>query len=199
MVRKLCLVVILLGWVSAYSWAQKTADTVKNKPVRVQERKWDRLVWGGYLSLQVGTVTVVAVSPQVGYFVSPRMLVGGGLSYEYYSEKWYNDRISSSIYGGRIFDEYVFYTSMYKANRQRPNFSFFSHVEYELLNLDRDFSNPELVKASNRFWVHGLLLGVGFKQHLGQRSSFNFVILYNVLNDNRSPYDNPQIRIGFYF
>lgn len=196
--RRIYLVVLLLLGCVSWGFSEVPADTVK-KTVQPLERKWDRLVWGGYLALQVGTVTVVAVAPHAGYFVTPRTLVGGGLSYEYYSEKWYNDRISSSIYGGRIFSEYVFYTSMYKSNRQKPNFSFFSHVEYELLNLDRDFSNPNLARASNRFWVHGLLVGGGYKQHLGRRSSFNFVLLYNILNDSRSPYDNPQIRIGFYF
>jgi long-subunit fatty acid transport protein len=174
------------------------ADTVK-KPVQPRESKWDKLVWGGYLTLQVGTVTIVAVSPQAGYYVNPRMLVGAGLSYEYYSEKWYNDRISSSIYGGRVFNEYAVFTSMYKSNMQKPNFSFISHIEYELINLDRDFSNPNVARASSRFWIHGLLVGGGYKQHLGRRSSFNFVLLYNIINDSRSPYDNPQIRIGFYF
>lgn len=191
------MVLLLLGCVS-WLWSQVPADTVK-KPVQPRESKWDRLVWGGYLTLQVGTVTVVAVSPQAGYYLNPLMLVGAGLSYEYYSEKWYNDRISSSIYGGRVFNEYAVFTSMYKSNMQKPNFSFISHIEYELINLDRDFSNPNVARASSRFWIHGLLVGGGYKQHLGRRSSFNFVLLYNIINDSRSPYDNPQIRIGFYF
>ncbi|MCX7986126.1 MAG: hypothetical protein N2662_04240 [Bacteroidales bacterium] len=196
--RKISTLIFLILIPSTLVWGQVREDSVKKAP-RPTDRKWDKVVWGGYLTLQIGTVSVVAISPQVAYFVNPKMLIGGGVSYEYYSEKWYNDRISSSIYGGRIFDEYIIYTSMYKSNKQKPNFSFFSHVEYEILNLDRDFSNPDLVKASNRFWVHGLLLGGGFKQHMGRRSSFNVVLLYNIINDSRSPYDNPQIRIGFYF
>jgi hypothetical protein len=198
MIRKFFLLASFTFLTLISSWAQIQGDTIR-KPVSPRENKWDRWLWGGYLTLQFGTVTVIAISPQVGYFITPRMLLGGGLNYEYYSEKWYNDHISSSIYGGRVYNEYIVYTAMQRTNKLKPNFSFVSHIEYELLNLDRDFSNPDLVKTSNRFWVHGLLLGGGFRQHIGRRSSFNIVLLYNIINDSRSPYDNPQIRIGFYF
>lgn len=173
--------------------------TSSTLPKSARKEHYNNFVWGGYLTLQIGTVTIVDVSPQAGYYFKPWLLFGGGLTYEYYNQKWYTQRISSSIYGGRLFNEVTFYISKPKRTSQRPNFSLFTHLEYEALNLDRDFSSPSTsIDRTNRFWIHGILVGGGFRQHFGKRSSFNVVILYNIMNDSRTPYDNPQLRVGFY-
>ncbi len=87
------------------------------KPESVRKMRYDNFVWGGYLTLQIGTVTIVDISPQAGYYVKPWLLFGGGLTYEYYNQKWYTQRISSSIYGGRLFNEVTFFMSKSKKNK----------------------------------------------------------------------------------
>ncbi len=178
-------------------YGQKEKDSLKVKDKG--NRFIDQWVFGGYLTLQFGTITVVAISPQAGYFINPQNLIGIGLGYEYYNEKWYNQRISSSLYTGRIFHEYTVFKTNNNPKRGMPNISFFTHLEYEAINLDRDFSRTDEFTTINRFWVHGVLIGGGFKQHFGRRSSLNIVLLYNIIDDSRLPYDNPQFRIGFYF
>jgi hypothetical protein len=198
--RLIFLIIVMLSLGFETINGQNPSDSLGSHSPR-PEKKMNNFVWGGYLAIQVGSITLISVSPQVGYYFTPRVLLGMGISYEYYSEKWYDDRIKSSIYGGRLYNEYDVYTNVNSkpTKRQQTNFSIFTHLEYEAINLDRDFSNPDLSQTKNRFWIHGLLVGAGFKQHFGRRSSFNVVFLYNVINNDKSPFDNPQIRLGFYF
>lgn len=81
----------------------------------------------------------------------------------------------------------------------KQNFGIFTQVEYEALNLDHDFSNTTTNERVSRFWLNGILLGGGLKQSIGKRSSFNISILDNILANKKTPYDNPVIRIGFFF
>ncbi len=164
-----------------------------------KEPKISNWIFGGYVALQFGTITLIDVSPQIGYIINPTILVGSGVTYQYYRQKWYDEIIKSSIYGGRVFTEYIIYNEKSKRPGYRPRFSIYTHFEYELMNLDRDFSNTTSALKSRRFWVDGILIGGGFKQNIGRRSSLNISILYNIIYDKRTPYDNPQIRIGFYF
>jgi|WetSurMetagenome_2_1015567.scaffolds.fasta_scaffold477085_1 hypothetical protein len=191
------LIFFILLSVSIGLIAQEKSDSIKtkNKP---KTGKLDNFVFGGIIGLQFGTVTLIDVSPNVGYYITPKILTGVGFTYEYYSQKWYEKRISSSIYGGRIFNEYIFFENIGTKTRMRSNFAIFSHVEYEALNVDRDFSDMQSSAKTGRFWLHGILVGGGFKQMMGKRASLNISILYNIINDKRSPFDNPVFRIGFY-
>jgi hypothetical protein len=81
----------------------------------------------------------------------------------------------------------------------KSNFGIFTHVEYELLNLDRDLSNQLSRERVKRFWLPGLLVGIGVKQNFGKNSFFSISILYNVIATSKTPYDNPVLRVGLYF
>jgi hypothetical protein len=165
---------------------------------KTKERKLENFVFGGSIGLLFGNITLVDVSPTVGYFVTPKTLMGLGLTYQYYSQKWYDKRISSNIYGGRIYNEYIIYDNLGTRTRMKSNFAIYTHIEYEALNMDRDFSDNTNFGKISRFWLHGFLPGGGIKQMIGKRSSLNISILYNIIHDPRSPYDNLVLRIGFY-
>jgi len=73
----------------------------------------DRLYFGGNLSLSVGTVTLIEISPLVGYRLTPRWSAGFGLKYEYYKSSGYIGNYgvstySTSIYGTNVFTNFVF-------------------------------------------------------------------------------------------
>jgi hypothetical protein len=190
----ICILLLSTGNISS----QVKRDSTKNRE-KPRSGKLDNFVFGGFIGLQVGTITLVDISPNVGYYITPKVLTGIGLTYEYYSQKWFGTRISSSIYGGRIYNEYSFFENIGVKTRMRSNFAIFSHVEYEALSLNRDFSDTQSSGKTDRFWLHGILIGGGLKQMVGKRASLNISILYNIIQDKRSPYDNPLMRIGFYF
>ncbi len=66
--------------------------------------------------------------------------------------------------------------------------------EFGFLNSDvYDIVNDKVVRAD----IPSLLLGGAYVQELGANSSFNLMLLYNVIEDQYSYYQNPIIRLGF--
>ncbi len=151
------------------------------------EKFWDKVYFGGNFGLQFGDQTVVDVNPLIGYRVTEKLSVGITATYIYYKfrDPYYTSlSYSSNIYGGSIFARYFLLENI------------FAHVEGELLNLE--VPNP-ILRRNVREDIFGFYVGGGYRQPLGDRSSLNILLLYN-LNDNaNSPYQNPIIRIGFGF
>jgi hypothetical protein len=144
----------------------------------------DKLFFGGGLTLQFGTITQVGVSPQVGYYIVPRIAIGVGASYDYYKDSHFG--ISSSIYGGSVFTKIFIIQSL------------FLHGEVEVLNHE-DFSSYNASVNNSRIWDTGILVGGGYRQQLGGRAAINYMILWNINETSKSIYTNPIIRIGFNF
>jgi hypothetical protein len=186
--RKLSLIILLFLSLVA------TSQEKKEEKIRLK----DRFVFGGTLGAQFGSYTSVLVSPSLGFYITPRLLAGTNFLYQYYYEKWLKSEISTHIFGTSLFSEYAIINNIGKSLPIKADFSIITHVEYELLNLDRDFSNTISLAKVDRFWLHGILIGGGLKQNIGKRSSLNITFLYNLLWDNRTPYTNPLIRIGVY-
>ncbi len=147
----------------------------------------ERLYFGGNFGLQFGDQTVVDVNPLVGYRITEQLSVGVSATYIYYKFKDpYNiyPSYSTNIYGGSIFTRYYFLENI------------FAHVEGEVLSLEvPDYIRQRYVRQS----VFGFYVGGGYRQPLGDRSSLNILLLYNLNEDRNSPYQNPIIRIGFGF
>jgi hypothetical protein len=186
--------VVLLLFVSFASFSQNKKDDKANDQPK-EESKWDKLVFGGNIGLQFGTKTYIEISPNAGYYFYPKLMTGMGLTYQYYQDRGFVKSPGVSIFGGRLYSEYTFVDNIGQSLRSKANYGIFGHIEYEALSLDRDFSKTTNV---NRFWLHGLLIGGGIKQTFGKHSSFNLTLLYNLFANNRTPYVNPIIRIGFY-
>ena len=185
--------ILIFLCISFAAFAQKSKDK-EEKESSIRER----FVFGGSLGVQAGSVTSVYVAPMVGFYFTPRLFGGTSLTYQYYYEKWLNSEISTHIFGGSLLSEYTIIDDIGKNLPIKADFSIISHVEYEALNLDRDFSNSWANQKTARFWLHGILLGGGIKQNFGKHSSINIAILYNILWDARTPYTNPIIRLGIY-
>lgn len=148
-----------------------------------------RLFTGGNLGLQFGTYTVIDVSPVIGYFITDKVSLGTGVTYQYYS---YKDKVypaydfKTNIYGVKLFSRFYIIPSV------------FAHAEYEALNLETAYFDPSHLRhLSDRFWVHSVLLGGGYRQAIGEYSSINIMLLYNINETVDSPYRNPIIRMGF--
>lgn len=157
----------------------------------------DRIFFGGNMGLQFGDITLVDVSPMVGYRITSNVAAGVSLTYKYYHIKkyFYNqytysfEDMTSNIYGGSIFARYYFVENL------------FAHAEYEYLLYSYDDFRPNATgsnfeKYARTVDVPGLFLGGGYRQPVGGRVYFSIMILYNIMESEYSPYSNPIIRAG---
>jgi len=127
----------------------------------------ERLYFGGGMGLNAGTDAYsgkyfyVALFPIIGYMVNNQFSVGTGITYQYYS---YSD-IGQEIhqYGISPFARYNFG-------------QLFMYGEYSMLSTPTYYGPASPRKVFDR-----LLLGVGYSQPIGSRSSVNVMGLYDVL------------------
>ncbi len=138
----------------------------------------ERMYLGGNLGLQFGNqFTFVEVSPLIGIWLQPKVVVGGGPVYRYYRRADIN--FEDNQYGLRLFTRYHFIDNL------------FAHAEYELLNITdyRFLDEP-------RTNINSVLVGGGYVQNLGGSSIF-IMALINLTETELTPYTNPVIRVGF--
>lgn len=149
------------------------------------ERFADRLFIGGGLGLQFGTSTYIEIAPIIGYKLTERLSAGLGLKYIYYKLKYSSTQsYSTNIYGGGPFVRFNVIEGL------------FLHAEYEVLNLEvPDIYYREYVRKN----ITSVFLGGGYRQMIGNSSSLDLLLLFNVNESMYTPYPNPVIRIGFSF
>lgn len=145
----------------------------------------NRIFTGGDFGLQFGSSTYILVAPLVGYRITEQFSAGITGKYIYYSIKddYAGFDYSTNIYGGGVFTRYNVMEEI------------FLHAEFEALSMEVPISVYEM----NRRIVSGLFLGAGYRQFIGDYSSLNLMILFDVIEDKYSPYTNPQVHIGFDF
>lgn len=153
----------------------------------------DKLYFGGNFGFGVftdrtTTSTFFNVSPVVGYRFNDRFVMGPGIIYQYlnFRDSYYKLNIDFNNYGAKLFARYAITESL------------FAHVEPELLN--REYlkgydGNGKPYTA--RIDVFSFFVGGGYRQRIGERSSFDILMLYNLNDNTYSPYSNPILRVGF--
>jgi hypothetical protein len=197
-------IIILLSSCSLITLGQESA---KEK----QENFWKRVSVGGYLSLQIGNVTGIVISPEASVRLVDQLYGGLGFSYQYYWYKnYYWDKnnpslkynYSSSVYGGRIFLRY-YLRSIF------DNFlgNLFAHAEYEYLYYTIPYVVDPYGKITDGFQtyskgrqgidINSIFVGGGYAQPLGSRAYLDIMVLFNLNDTYNSPYTNPVFRIGF--
>jgi hypothetical protein len=152
------------------AFAQQNKEPVQN-----------RFVFGGGLGLQFGTITLIDISPMVGYKITENFIAGLGFTYQYYRDTRWVPVYETNIYGGSVFARYYVFRD------------FFAHAEYQLLNYEV-YHWPSGDKE--RVTVPAYLIGGGYRQWLGPNVSVNILILFNLNETIDSPYTNPIFRVG---
>jgi hypothetical protein len=155
-----------------------SAQYVEERASHISEESFaERLVFGGGLGANFGTgFTIVDVSPMIGYQLTDRLIPGVGLNYTYYRL----GNQSFSIYGGSVWTRYMIADN------------FFAHTEYQQLNLPFYNFNNERVRA----WVPMWLAGGGYHSGRGSGLGFSIMVLWDLIGDPRSPFQNPLVRGG---
>jgi hypothetical protein len=137
---------------------------------------------GGNLGLQFGTVTMIDVSPQFGYFVLENIAVGAGLTYQYINDRRFS--ATMHVVGGRVFTRlyFPFYNSI------------FAHGEYEYMT----YNTNVFSLTGQKEWVNtsNILAGIGYRQRIGGRSGITLMVLWNFNDTPYTLYNNPIIRAG---
>lgn len=139
----------------------------------------DRIYYGGTVTLGFGSTTRIGIFPMLGYKLTPKLSGGVEVGYEYVS---YDGGESTHNYGGSVFANYRIGRSLY------------AHAEYQGVNYEVLSAFDE----SDREWVPFMLVGGGFYKPISPRTSLYAEVLFDVLQDESSPYDDwePIVNIG---
>jgi hypothetical protein len=181
---------LLIG-LSLICFTLPAQDTQKPPKIKKERKFLSRLDFGGYIGAQFGTVTLVDISPIVGYRVTDRFHTGVGFTYQYYRYDYSNaPDYSTSSYGTSVFGRYFIWRDL------------FAHVEYAPLYVtyyDYYYDNTGFYsyREQGNTWVHDFFIGGGYRQVLGGKAFMSLMVLFNVNETYYSPYRNPVIRIGF--
>lgn len=142
------------------------------------------LFFGGGFGLQFGSVTLIELSPLVGYKVTPKLGIGLSPTYKYYSYRnsyYSSSRLENNVYGGSIFVRYMIFENI------------FAHAEYESL-----FYNIKVTGyPTDMRQYNSVLVGGGYRQQISANAAMNLMVLWNLNDTPDSPYTNPVIRVGF--
>jgi hypothetical protein len=167
-------------------------DTARSAPVRGFDPS--RLILGGSVGAVFGDYTNVNISPLAGYRFNNYIAAGVNLNAQYGQTRYrdYSDRTTQrdqyTIIGGGVW------------GRVYPIPQLFAHVQPEYNSISQKTTyyfdaagNPKPTSYRTNYTVPSLLLGAGYTQGFGSRVGFSFAILYDVLQDSRSPYNNNLI------
>ena len=156
---------------------QTTSQKPKVEPPK--EPFKDKIVVGGGLDLQFGTITAIGLTPLVGYSVTDNLLVGGILTYRYFRDNTPGFDYSTSTYGVSPFARFFIYKGL------------FVHVEYEMLY-------GEFIYRQDPVWVNSFLVGGGYGSRIGKRGFAGVYIMWNLTENPTYPiYTNPIFRMSF--
>ncbi len=192
---KKILVLVLFSVLVSYAQSS-TPDSTKSSSTSqgVQHQQPSKWYYGGTVGFNFwGDYFYLSVNPLVGYQVSPKFSVGGKLQYAYINDKRYDPlELTSNNYGASIFTRYRPIYQIYL----HAEFAYASYENYNLLYnpITRQYSSGD----SERNWVPFLLLGGGFVQRIGPNASVYAEVLFDVIQDENSPYEDwdPIISIG---
>ena len=182
-------VILLTGFLfsSVYaednSLTESTTSSSQTTQPPSAESKW---YYGGTVGFSFwNDYTYIGIYPLVGYKVTPKFSIGGKIGYSYYN--YHDTDLSTDNYGGSVFTRYRVIPQFYLHGE-------FVYFSYEQQTYDR--ANMEYVTERN--WVPFILLGGGLSQNIGQNVWAYVEILFDVLQDENSPYEGwePFISIG---
>lgn len=183
------LIIIPIGFTFASNpWdkiATETDDSVKTERSRHTQSRW---YYGGNVGFSFwNDYFYLSIQPLAAYKVTPQLSIGGKIAYTYISDRRFDPTFNSSNYGGSIFTRYRFIPKFYGS----AEFVYYSFERITSVNLSGD-------RQTERVWVPYLLLGGGFSTLVGPNVWAFVEVMFDVLQDSNSPYENwdPFITFG---
>ena len=158
-----------------------------------------RLVLGGGINALFGNgYASVGISPMVGYKFTNNLVAGVGLGYQYNQQpdlNFSNPYYSSTVYYDK---ENIVYPNLWAKYTVWRILYIGTQLEYDLIHLNEpalDINGYQItanVNVNATCW----LVGAGIKQPLGGRVYFYVELMYDVLQQDYSPYLNTIVPRG---
>jgi len=138
------------------------------------------MYYGGSVTLSFGSSSSrIGIFPMVAYKLTPRLSLGGEFGYEYVN--YDSPNVSAHNYGGGVFSRFRIAPPIY------------AHAEFKAIN----YEIPTVNGGSFRDTVPFLLVGGGLVQPAGPRASAYAQVLFDLLQDDNSPYGwDPIFEVG---
>jgi hypothetical protein len=158
------------------------ADTVVTAGQPAPPPKPRRIYYGGTVSAGFGNPDHFGLFPSIGYKLTPRASIGAEIGYEYLNYDGIKEGFNN--YGGSLFGRFKLTPRLY------------GHSEFQAISTE--LLDDGGLGENHREVVPYLLLGGGMIQPLSATSSAYFEVLFDVLQDENSPYDSndPFISAG---
>jgi len=175
--------VIILLVSFSITFAQ-TSDTTKTSqpPSRYESQKPSKVYYGGGIGFSFwGDYFRICVEPMIGYKFTPQLSGGLKVAYEYINDSRYSSSLTSHNFGGSLLLRY----------RIIPQF--YTHAEFAYMSYQHLTSH----NTGDRYWVPFLLLGGGYSQQIARNTWAYAQVLFDVIQDDDSPYDSSDPFISF--
>jgi len=174
----------LLGFICLSANLCIAQDDKKKEPLK------DRLLFGGSMGLQFGSVTAVQVAPMLGYKVTDRLVAGYGINYQYLDVKSVYEggpSYTSNSFGHGPFAQFFVLDNLYLTG--------------EFLALNTEYIDP-ISQEVSRGTIPHLFVGAGYVNQLGGNGYIGIGLKFDLIQDRRSPYYQlpvftPLLMIGF--
>ena len=187
--------IALIFTFSSFSVAQAIDSVKAEEEVKTEvpqnnptgESKW---YYGGNIGFSFwNDYFYLGVYPLVGYKVTPKLSLGAKVGYAYISDDRYEPfpALKTSNYGGSLFSRFRIIPQLYA----HAEFAYWSYENISSFNTLENTYNTE------RYWIPYLLLGGGFSQNIGPNTWAFVEVLFDVINDENSPYESGDPFISF--
>ncbi len=150
----------------------ETPPVEETKPAKETSTIKDKIYYGGSVGMSFGSYTMFGVYPMVGYKLTPKLSAGVTFNYQWIQDNRGSTTYESSNYGGSIFSRFRIVQPIYL------------HAEYA----SQSYEMFSLEGESERQWVPFFLVGGGFSKAVGRNTWLNAQVLFDVLQDDNSPY-----------
>lgn len=178
--KKLMLVLVLFGVVGTNAYSQE------EEPLEVKGFDKSKLFFGGNFALNFGNITIINISPQIGYRFNRFLAAGVGLNGQYSSfrRQYINGQTASrenyGVAGFNVFGRVYPIQQVLLQVQPEANYTWGKLKTY---------GPPDQVLKLEGKIVPSVLLGAGAAIPAG-RGAFIAMIQYDVLQNERSPYGN---------
>jgi hypothetical protein len=195
LIQKLSLIILGFFLSISLTFGQKSSEYKL-------EKFSDKLFFGGALGLTVGDITQIDIIPVAGIWVIPQWSLGIGGRYSYYSHRGYfiggpSEPYRTHIWGGSVFTQILPIVDFSEVLPIPVHGGIMFHGEYEKLYLDRKLIDPFTSSATSKTWIDLYLVGVGYRQRIGEKAALNILLLWEISNSSYSPYkQNPMLRVN---
>ncbi len=202
--QMLCTLLLCAGFLSVSAQDVYNSSGKANGYRKKEQKGYDpaKLVLGGGLNAGLSSdYANFGISPKVGYKLTDFLSAGVGLGYQYYKIYDYTLQNNQAQYQHY---NIIFPGVWAKCMVYNPIF-IAADFEYDITNLRYyvpDYSSgtaDRAIRKTQSVTAACMLVGAGFKQSLGGRTSATFEIMYDLLQADYSPYKNQLVyRAGIY-